>query len=159
MRFLPCCDGCHCFQQLARQKRVWREKSWPSFEGNQQWQETEVVKELPIPPPHQLLLMLPSALCSRDQPARPEPPPPTWENLCSCRLSPELTHFYQLSGEAWLRWWRHLLAMSHAAACYWFPSQIECKVWSLDQPHQHQPELVRDANSDSTPDLLNQKVR
>lgn len=62
--FLLCCDGCHCFWRPARQKHVRRERSEPSFEGNQQWKETEVVKELPI---------LPHTSCSQSRQARIAP--------------------------------------------------------------------------------------
>ena len=91
MESVLCFDGCYCL----RQKPVWRDRPEPSLERNQQRWKTEVVIELAIPPPHQLLPMLPSVLCSTEQPSRSEPPPPAWENLRFCRLSPELTQFHQ----------------------------------------------------------------
>ena len=59
-------------------------------------------------------------------PARPESPPPASDNRCFSRLSPERTHFHQLPGEGW--WSRHLLVVSHVAACCWVPSQILCSL-------------------------------
>lgn len=100
--YLALMDAIACGSWLGRDN-VWRERSEPSFEGNQQRREAEVVTELVIPPPHQLFPMLPSALCSTEQPSRSEPPPPAWENRCFCRLRPALTQFHQLPGEAWVR--------------------------------------------------------
>lgn len=133
MESVLCFDGCYCL----RQKPVWRDRPEPSLERNQQRWKTEVVIELAIPPPHQLLPMLPSVLCSTEQPSRSEPPPPAWENLRFCRLSPELTQFHQFPLGGGLG---SMMAPSAgpfsrcSRCCVLSRNLVVLQVWSLESP-------------------------
>lgn len=51
------------------------------------------------------------------------------------------------------------LLQGSSRACSRGALDTSTSMWSMDRPHQHRPELLRDAESRAIPDILNQKLQ